>query len=73
MESFFSGETLKYLYLLNDPESEVDLGKVCFILFDRLFGLFVFLTSCFILNWKHVFNTEAHPLRIFTYLEDKEK
>lgn len=41
MESFFLAETLKYLYLLQDPETEVD-----------------------ILN-KHVFNTEAHPLRIF--------
>ncbi len=40
MESFFLGETLKYLYLLFDPDSEVDLEK-------------------------YVFNTEAHPLRIF--------
>lgn len=41
MESFFLGETLKYLYLLQDPDTEID-----------------------ILN-KHVFNTEAHPLRMF--------
>ncbi|KAL9182005.1 hypothetical protein ACHAXT_012348 [Thalassiosira profunda] len=41
MESFFMAETLKYLYLLFDPDSEIDP-----------------------LN-KHVFNTEAHPLRIF--------
>jgi len=40
MESFFLAETLKYLYLLYDPDTEID-----------------------ILN-KHVFNTEAHPLRI---------
>mmetsp|Transcript_27230 Transcript_27230/g.40969 ORF Transcript_27230/g.40969 Transcript_27230/m.40969 type:complete len:444 (+) Transcript_27230:1202-2533(+) len=40
-ESFFFAETLKYLYLLFDTESEID-----------------------ILN-KHVFNTEAHPLRVF--------
>ena len=41
MESFFLAETLKYLYLLFDPDTEVDiLGK-------------------------YVFNTEAHPLRIF--------
>jgi len=39
MESFFLAETLKYLYLLMDPDSEVDFGK-------------------------HVFNTEAHPLRV---------
>ena len=30
MESFFLSETLKYLYLLFDPESEIDiLHKVC--------------------------------------------
>mmetsp|Transcript_16325 Transcript_16325/g.30910 ORF Transcript_16325/g.30910 Transcript_16325/m.30910 type:complete len:90 (-) Transcript_16325:18-287(-) len=28
MESFFLGETLKYLYLLFDPDSDVDLNKV---------------------------------------------
>ena len=28
MESFFLAETLKYLYLLMDPDSEVDLDKV---------------------------------------------
>jgi Glycosyl hydrolase family 47 len=45
MESFFLAETLKYLYLLQDPETEVD-----------------------ILN-KHVFNTEAHPLRMFSLVD----
>lgn len=45
MESFFLAETLKYLYLLFDPDSEID-----------------------ILN-RHVFNTEAHPLRIFGEFE----
>lgn len=40
MESFFLAETLKYLYLLQDPDCEID-----------------------VLN-KHVFNTEAHPLRM---------
>ncbi len=30
MESFFLAETLKYLYLLFDPDSEIDiLNKVC--------------------------------------------
>lgn len=30
MESFFMAETLKYLYLLFDPDSEIDiLNKVC--------------------------------------------
>lgn len=28
MESFFLAETLKYLYLLQDPDSEIDLNKV---------------------------------------------
>jgi Glycosyl hydrolase family 47 len=47
MESFFLAETLKYLYLLQDPDTEVDI-----------------LTT-------HVFNTEAHPLRIFPALKQK--
>ena len=45
MESFFLAETLKYLYLLQDPDTEVD-----------------------VLN-KHVFNTEAHPTRIFPVMD----
>lgn len=40
MESFFLGETMKYLYLLQDPDNTIDLMK-------------------------YVFNTEAHPTRIF--------
>lgn len=32
MESFFMGETMKYLFLLNDPDTEIDiLEKVCYI------------------------------------------
>lgn len=45
MESFFLAETLKYLYLLQDPDTEIDILH------------------------KHVFNTEAHPLRIFPELD----
>lgn len=45
MESFFLAETLKYIYLLFDPETPIDL-----------------------LN-KHVFNTEAHPIRMFTAMD----
>ena len=45
MESFFFAETLKYLYLLQNPERVVDLKQ-----------------------W--VFNTEAHPLRIFNWNEE---
>jgi mannosyl-oligosaccharide alpha-1,2-mannosidase len=40
MESFFLAETMKYLFLVQDPDNEMDLTKV-------------------------VFNTEAHPLRVF--------
>jgi len=40
MESFFLAETLKYLYLLQDDATEIDLLNT------------------------HVFNTEAHPLRL---------
>ena len=45
MESFFLAETLKYTYLLFDPETPIDL-----------------------LN-KHVFNTEAHPMRTFPVMD----
>lgn len=45
MESFFLAETLKYLYLLFDPDTEVDVLH------------------------KHVFNTEAHPMRVFPVIE----
>lgn len=41
MESFFPGETLKYLYLLMQPGHPIDLMK-------------------------YTFNTEAHPLKVFT-------
>jgi len=43
MESFFFAETLKYSYLLQDPDTEIDILH------------------------KHVFNTEAHPMRIFPF------
>ena len=45
MESFFMAETLKYLYLLFDPETPIDLLH------------------------KHVFNTEAHPMRTFSTMD----
>ena len=40
MESFFIAETLKYLYLVQDPDTIIDLSK-------------------------YVFNTEAHPTKIY--------
>jgi len=49
MESFFLAETLKYLFLLQDPDTEID-----------------------ILN-RHVFNTEAHPTRIFPVFDRAKK
>lgn len=47
MESFFLAETLKYLYLLFDPDTPIDLLH------------------------KHVFNTEAHPVRIFPVMDEE--
>ena len=41
MESFFTAETIKYLWLAQNPDKPVDLDK-------------------------YVFNTEAHPTKIFT-------
>jgi Glycosyl hydrolase family 47 len=46
MESFFLAETLKYLYLLFDPETPIDLLH------------------------RHVFNTEAHPVRTFNAMDE---
>ncbi|CAN0083356.1 unnamed protein product [Scytosiphon promiscuus] len=48
MESFFLAETLKYLYLIQDPDQKVDLTK-------------------------YVFNTEAHPLRMFDEMDRQEQ
>ena len=49
MESFWLGETLKYLYLVQTPLSKhgIDLNK-------------------------YVFNTEAHPTRVFSLYDKKE-
>lgn len=46
MESFFLAETLKYIYLLFDPDTQIDLLHT------------------------HVFNTEAHPVRIFPAMDE---
>ncbi|CAB9523080.1 oligosaccharide 1,2-alpha-mannosidase [Seminavis robusta] len=45
METFFLAETVKYMYLLQDPDTEVDVLH------------------------KHVFNTEAHPMRVFNVMD----
>ncbi|KAJ3050914.1 mannosyl-oligosaccharide alpha-1,2-mannosidase [Rhizophlyctis rosea] len=57
METFFLGETLKYLYLLFRDEDEKEGGEN---------GLVVRLDE-------YVFNTEAHPLPIFTVDEGVKK
>ena len=46
MESLFLAETLKYLYLLQEPDTPVDVLH------------------------KHVFYTEAHPMRILPVFDD---
>jgi hypothetical protein len=65
MESFFLGETMKYLYLLFDPDTEIDLEKVSSTMFWIMPHLAI--NPYLISTWKpivsqHVFNTEAHPL-----------
>eukprot|EP00903_Cladosiphon_okamuranus_P020635 g18945.t1 len=48
MESFFLAETLKYLYLIQDPDHKVDLSE-------------------------YVFNTEAHPLKMFNLMDQQQR
>ena len=72
MESFFLAETLKYLYLLFDPDSEIDiLNKViCIMVYGHQACVASLLSPIYdaiisIFTFQHVFNTEAHPLTIF--------
>ncbi len=81
MESFFLGETLKYLYLLMDPDSEVDVLEKVSSSLKQIYNDVIFLyylisktnSMYSLLNEffpsKHVFNTEAHPLRRFDVLD----
>uniref|UniRef100_A0A671NUS6 alpha-1,2-Mannosidase n=1 Tax=Sinocyclocheilus anshuiensis TaxID=1608454 RepID=A0A671NUS6_9TELE len=55
MESFFLAETIKYLYLLFDPENFLHNSGTEFVL-GGLQGDCIFSTG------GYVFNTEAHPL-----------
>ena len=71
MESFFLAETLKYLYLLNDPDTEIDIlnkvrshFKICSSLF-RESNSYSYLCIYVSGTLQHVFNTEAHPFTIF--------
>ena len=76
MESFFLAETLKYMYLLFDPDTEVDiLNKVSIILivtisiFESVGKRLTHLSYNF--NLQHVFNTEAHPVKILPLVNVK--
>ena len=66
MESFFMGETLKYLYLLFADDDLIPLVRVdckqIFIFFHKTLQK---ISSTLSIE-KFVFNTEAHPLPIRT-------
>ena len=65
MESFFPSETIKYLFLLQDSSHKLDLlNKVSTL--DRIRSVCSALSAHILLSpLQHVFNTEAHPLRVF--------
>ena len=62
MESFFLGETLKYLYLLFADRHEISLDQGVSLFKFTVLRSQYYLNECF-LQW--VFNTEAHPLPIY--------
>ena len=68
MESFFLAETLKYLWLIHDNTNGIDLlHKVCnegVTVLCYMYGSCLSLATL-LFKLQHVFNTEAHPLRIF--------
>jgi len=76
METFFLAETVKYLYLLQDPDTEVDiLHKVIKrygaggLSLAWLFRSMDFSPhNAMFYFFQHVFNTEAHPMRMFNVL-----
>lgn len=41
MESFFLGETLKYLYLLFDPDSSIDFSSVSLFKLSRISSMYL--------------------------------
>lgn len=55
MESFFLAETIKYLYLLFDPENFIHSS-------DATFHLGGSHGVCILGAGNYIFNTEAHPL-----------
>ena len=55
IQSFFLAETLKYLYLLFCDDDAISLDRYLHI--GRQHPL---------MGYRYVFNTEAHPLSIFT-------
>ena len=73
MESFFLAETLKYLYLLQDPDSEIDLVRITLESLRLMTIILTHRISLLIKLNKHVFNTEAHPMRIFPVIDNEFK
>lgn len=58
MESFFLAETLKYLYLLFDPDNFIHQDGDHAQIVDTPHG------KCFLGSGGYIFNTEAHPIDI---------
>ena len=58
MESFFLAETLKYLYLLFDPDNFIHKDGAQAEIFNHPRG------KCFLGAGGYIFNTEAHPIDI---------
>ncbi|XP_054748641.2 ER degradation-enhancing alpha-mannosidase-like protein 2 [Lytechinus pictus] len=58
MESFFLAETLKYLYLLFDPDNFIHQDGGHAKIVDTPHG------KCFLGTGGYIFNTEAHPIDI---------
>jgi hypothetical protein len=78
MESFFMAETLKYLYLLQNDNHDIDLlntvsepfitGFVFVFVHLGPYYFLLFLLISFTSKHQHVFNTEAHPLKLLSLL-----
>jgi hypothetical protein len=56
MESFFLAETVKYLYLLFDPDNFIHSQGEDYTVIDHPLG------KCTVYTGGYIFNTEAHPI-----------
>jgi len=56
MESFFLAETVKYLYLLFDPDNFIHSQGEDYTVIDHPLG------KCTVYSGGYIFNTEAHPI-----------